>query len=194
MFNETLVHIIPPIIGDNFKPINLPLKPYVAISCRDRAVHRKLISEFYLKFPQLRWITFRDMRGLSEWEFASILKDSFVSVWIDDVSGLGTYPLESMKTGTPVIGKIPNLKPEWMTEHNGIWTNDTINMSDILAEFTQNWLEDNISEKLYESGNETAEKYTNTDDFKSNVLERFSSYINTRLNNFESQLEKLKTN
>jgi glycosyltransferase involved in cell wall biosynthesis len=115
-------------------------------------------------------------------------------VWIDDVSGLGTYPLESMKTGTPVIGKIPNLKPEWMTEHNGIWTNDTINMSDILAEFTQNWLEDNISEKLYESGNETAEKYTNTDDFKSNVLERFSSYINTRLNNFESQLEKLKTN
>jgi hypothetical protein len=81
-----------------------------------------------------------------------------------------------------------------MTEHNGIWTNDTINMADILAEFTQNWLEDNISEKLYESGNETAEKYTNTDDFKSNVLERFSSYINTRLDNFESQLEKLQTN
>jgi hypothetical protein len=47
---------------------------------------------------------------------------------------------------------------------------------------------------LYESGNETAEKYTDTDDFKSNVLERFSSYINTRLDNFESQLEKLKTN
>ncbi len=58
----------------------------------------------------------------------------------------------------------------------------------------QNWLEDNISEKLYESGYETAEKYTNTDDFKSKVLERFSSYINTRLSNFNSQLEKLKTN
>jgi hypothetical protein len=80
-----------------------------------------------------------------------------------------------------------------MTEHNGIWTNDTINMADILAEFTQNWLEDNISEKLYESGNETAEKYSNNDSFKSEVLKHFTSYINTRLINFESQLEKLKT-
>jgi hypothetical protein len=166
----------------------------VSVHTRDQRDTMKLIKTFYLKYPQFRWITFRDMRGLSELEFATILKDSFVSIWVDDISGLGTYPLESMKTGTPVIGKIPNLKPDWMNEHNGIWTNDTINMVDILAEFTQNWLEDNISEKLYESGYETAEKFTNTDDFKSKVLERFSSYINTRLSNFNSQLEKLKTN
>lgn len=81
-----------------------------------------------------------------------------------------------------------------MDEHNGIWTNDIINMVDILAEFTQNWLEDNISEKLYESGFETAQKYSNQETFNSEVLKHFTSYINTRLNNFESQLEKLKTN
>ena len=186
--------VITPTISNSFEKKPIPAKPIVSVHTRDQRDTMKLIKSFYLKYPQFRWITFRDMRGLSEWEFASILKDSFVSVWVDDISGLGTYPLESMKTGTPVIGKIPNLKPEWMNEHNGIWTNETINMVYILAEFTQNWLEDNISEKLYESGYETAEKYTNTDDFKSNVLERFSSYINTRLNNFESQLEKLKTN
>lgn len=60
-FPQSLVHIIPPMIGDNFKPSEKPLKPYIAISCRDRMTHRKLISEFYLKYPQLRWITFRDM-------------------------------------------------------------------------------------------------------------------------------------
>jgi hypothetical protein len=186
--------VIEPTISNVFEKKSVPAKPIVSVHTRDQRDTMKIIKTFYLKYPQFRWITFRDMRGLSEWEFATILKDSFVSVWVDDISGFGTYPLESMKTGTPVIGKIPNLKPNWMDEHNGIWTNDVINMCDILAEFTQNWLEDNVSEKLYLSGFETAEKYTNSDDFKSKVLYHFSSYINTRLDNFESQLEKLQTN
>ena len=145
---------------------------------------------FYLKYPQFRWITFRDMRGLSEWEFASILKDSFVSVWIDDVSGLGTYPLESMKTGTPVIGKIPNLKPEWMTEHNGIWTNDTINMSDILAEFTQNWLEDNINPEIFDEMKKTVEPFSDKNKFESSIVTLFSGYLNNRADSFEQQISK----
>ena len=60
-FPESLVYIIPPFIGNNFCPSLHPTKPLVAISCRDRSVHRKIISEFYLKFPHIRWITFRDM-------------------------------------------------------------------------------------------------------------------------------------
>jgi glycosyltransferase involved in cell wall biosynthesis len=152
----------------------------------------KLIKSFYLKYPQFRWITFRDMRGLPEHEFASLLEDSFVSVWIDDVSSFGTFPLESMKTGTPVIGKIPNIKPYWMNENNGIWVNDILSMVDVLAEFVQNWLEDNISEKLYESGFKTSNKYSNPEVFESLVVSTFNDYINKRLDNFKTQLEKIK--
>ena len=36
LFPEVLVHIIPPIIGDNFKPTEGIIKPFIAISCRDR--------------------------------------------------------------------------------------------------------------------------------------------------------------
>ena len=64
------------------------------------------------------------MRGLSEQEFAETLKECFLSVWIDDESGFGTFPLESMASGVPVMGKIPNLQPEWMKEENGIWVDD----------------------------------------------------------------------
>jgi hypothetical protein len=152
----------------------------------------KIIKTFYLKYPQFRWITFRDMRGLSEYEFSNLLKESFVSVWVDDVSGFGTYPIESMSVGTPVLGKIPNIKPSWMNEHNGIWTNDVIKMVDILAEFTQNWLEDNISSKVYESSQETAEKFSDINKFNDSVITNFTEYINTRRDNFESQLNKLK--
>jgi hypothetical protein len=99
-----------------------------------------------------------------------------------------------MKTKTPVIGKIPNIKPSWMDEHNGIWVNDTLLIVDVLAEFIQNWLEDNISEKLYESSIETAKKFSNVQKFESDTVELFSKYINKRLQNFEEQLEKIQLN
>ena len=54
-----------------------------------------------------------------------------------------------MACGTPVIGKVPNMKPEWMSDGNGVWTYESNNMVDIIAEYTQNWLEDNISEGHY---------------------------------------------
>jgi glycosyltransferase involved in cell wall biosynthesis len=132
------------------------------------------------------------MRGLPEHEFASLLQDSFVSVWIDDISSFGTFPLESMTTGTPVIGKIPNIKPSWMNEKNGIWVNDTLSMVDILAEYIQNWLEDNISETLYESGYETVSEFLNSEKFENETLNIFGEYINKRLESFKQQLEKIK--
>jgi len=52
-FPESLVHIIPPFIGENFTPSENTIKPFVAISCRDRLIHRKLISEFYLEITSL---------------------------------------------------------------------------------------------------------------------------------------------
>jgi hypothetical protein len=94
--------VIEPTISNVFEKKSVPAKPIVSVHTRDQRDTMKIIKTFYLKYPQFRWITFRDMRGLSEWEFATILKDSFVSVWVDDISGFGTYPLESMKTGTPV--------------------------------------------------------------------------------------------
>ena len=100
------------------------------------------------------------MRGLNQEQFAEYLKDSFVSVWVDDTSSVGTFPIESMASRTPVIGKVPNLKPDWMSENNGVWTYELNQMTDIIAEFTQNWLEDNINEDLYN----LHERFSNLED------------------------------
>jgi len=136
-------------------------------------------------------VTFRDMRGLSQEEFVTNLQESFVSVWVDDISGFGTYPLESMACGTPVIGKVPNMKPEWMSDTNGVWTYELNNMVDVIAEYTQNWLEDNISDQLYNSGIETASSYQNKVEFDSQVISTFDTYLSVRLENFKTQLERL---
>ncbi len=132
------------------------------------------------------------MRGTTQEEFARLLKESYVSVWVDDTSAFGTYPIESMASGTPVIGKVPNMKPDWMTDTNGVWTYEQNSIVDILAEYTQNWLEDNISDQLYGSGIRTAERFKDSEYFTSTVVKHFSTYLSTRKNSFQEQLDKLK--
>lgn len=192
IMKNTSFDIIEPLISEKFTPKEVPSKPIVSIHTREQRDTMKIIKTFYLKYPQYRWITFRDMRGLTEDEFSSYLKDSFVSIWVDDVSGFGTFPIESMSSSTPVIGKVPNMKPEWINDNNGIWTYELNNIHDILAEYIQNWLEDNISPDLYKKGLETSEMFNKKEKFTKSVVERFESYLTTRKNTFETQLEKIK--
>jgi len=186
------VDIIEPFIPELFTKKELPSKPIISIHTREQRDTMKIIKTFYLKYPQYRWITFRDMRGLNQEEFAEYLRDSFVSVWVDDTSGFGTFPIESMMSKTPVIGKVPNMKPSWMSDNNGVWTYELNNIPDIVAEFIQNWLEDNINDELYEKGLETASNYSNIDKFTENLTKTFDGYLQGRKVVFESQLDKLK--
>lgn len=184
--------VINPIIPNVFSKKEKPSKPIIAIHTREQRDTAKIIKTFYLKYPQYRWLTFRDMRGIKQEDFAKFLKESFVSVWVDYESGFGTFPIESMASGTPVIGKAPALKPEWISDENGIWTYEFNEIVDILANFIQNWLEDNISEKLYENMIETAKKYTDREKFDNSVSTTFDEYFTIRSKMFEEQLEKIK--
>jgi hypothetical protein len=185
--------ILPPYISDSFEKQILPPNPIIAIHSREQRESINIIKSFYIKFPQYRWVTFRDMRGLSEQEFASVLKDSFLSVWIDETSSYGTFPLESMKVGVPVIGLTPNLVPTWMNENNGVWVNNKIQILDFIADFLQNWLEDNVKQDLYIEMLKTVENLPSKTNFETKTVELFSGYINTRATSFEEQLSKLET-
>ena len=97
-----------------------------------------------------------------------------------------------MIVNTPIIGKIPNLKPEWMNENNGVWTNSFNEIVDIIANFTQNWLEDNINESLYDNMTLVGESFTDKEVYSSKVNDLFDEYFNKRIISFEEQLEKIK--
>lgn len=190
-FPETLVHIIPPIIGDVFKPLNLPKKPVIAISSRDRVIHKKIISEFYLKYPHLRWITFRDMVQMQYDDFAHSLSECFVSVWVDDESTFGTFPIESMKVNVPVIGKIPTNEPDWLGE-NGMWTYDINKLSDILATYVMAWIDGvELKDEVYKQMEETLIPYK-TETTKNNIISIFTSIKNKRIETIQKGINKLK--
>jgi len=190
VMRQTTYDVLTPTIGEEFEPRKLPPMPIVAVHTRDQSDTINLIKTFYLKFPQYRWFTFKDMRGLSEKEFAETLKECFLSIWIDDESSFGTFPLESMSCGVPVIAKVPNIQPEWMKEGNGIWITDKTLITDFVADFIQNWLEDNVKTELYEEMEKTSKEYKNKQLFESNVVKLFEGYLTTRVESFESQISK----
>jgi hypothetical protein len=190
VMKNTTFDIIEPTISEYFEPRKLPALPIVAVHTKDQSETINLIKTFYLKFPQYRWFTFKDMRGLSEKEFSETLKECFLSVWVDDDSAFGTFPLESMACGIPVIGNIPNMQPDWMTDDNGIWVTDKTLLPDYVADFIQNCLEDNIKPEIIESGVKTGESFKNKEQFESSVLKHFSGYLTQRADAFEMQLNQ----
>ena len=183
--------VVPVSIPKFFKPSEKPKKPIIAIHTRDQRDTVKIFKSFYIKYPHLKWFTFRDMRTMSLEKFAQNLSECCVSVWVDDIAGFGTFPLESMKCDVPVLGKVPNMVPEWMEDKNGLWTHDFNAIPDILANYVQAWLEDASPDELYEKMGETAKKYKEETQ-KEKILEVYQTIVQERSEEFKSNLEKLQ--
>jgi len=187
------VDVVEPFISDTFQKNNFPPKTIVNIHTRDHRDTTNLIKAFYVKFPQYRWITFRDLRGLTENEFADAMKDSFVSIWVDQSSSYGTFPLESMKMGIPVLGLVPDIVPTWMNEDNGLWVNNKTIIVDVLSDMIQNWLEDNLNPELFDNMDKTVEQLPNQEKFEEETVNLFSKIFEVRITSFEDQLSKFET-
>lgn len=187
------IDVIEPHISDLFVKNQYPPKTIVNIHTREHRDTTNLIKTFYAKFPQYRWITFRDLRGLTEKEFSEAMKDSFVSIWIDQTSSFGTFPLESMKMGIPVLGLVPDYVPSWMNEDNGLWVNNKTIIVDVLSDFIQNWLEDNLNPDLFDNMDKTIKTISTLDKFESDTVELFTKMFESRITSFEDQLSKLET-
>lgn len=182
--------VIEPYISNTFDKASKPPMPIIGVHTRHHEDTVNLIKTFYLRFPQFRWFTFRDLRGLTHDEFANAISECFLTVWIDRESGYGTFPLESMKSGVPVIGIVPDLVPSWMNEDNGIWVKDQILLPELIADWSQNWLEDNISPEIVSKMDETIENLQSKESFETQVVETFTKYLNNRASSMEEQVSK----
>ena len=188
---------IPVGIPEYFKSNDKPKKPIIAIHTREQKDVLKIIKTFYLQNPIYKWVTFKDMRGMPREAFAETLQDCCLSVWVDDISSFGTFPLESMKCNVPVIGKIPNIIPEWMekneegkpidVKNNGVWTNNMLHIPNLIAEFTKLWLEDNVPTEISDGMNETNKVYTKEAE-KVKIEEVYVHFFDTRIAEIEAKL------
>lgn len=160
LFPSVNTEVVPVSIPEYFKPSSKPRIPEVAILARDQQIAAKIIKSFYLQYPMYKWVGLPEVRGLSKKQVAERVGQSCLAVWVDDISGFGTFPLECMECETPIIGKVPNMIPEWMEttneagetviKNNGIWTNDLLGIPELIAKYLQAWLEDNEPAEIRE--------------------------------------------
>jgi glycosyltransferase involved in cell wall biosynthesis len=149
-----------------------------------------------------KWVTFKELRGLSRKQFAEELGKSCLAIWIDDSSGFGTFPIEAMHCNTPVIGKIPNMVPEWMEtvdeqnnpiiKNNGVWTNTTLNIPELISTYVKVWFEDSVPEDLLTSMKESTGRYS-TERQKLIIENVYGRMIDERKEEFNNIL-KVQTN
>jgi hypothetical protein len=191
VFPETQIYVIPPMISDVFVPSKLPKKPNIALSVRDNLYRKRIISEFYLKYPEFTWVSFRDMVGMNHDDFATILKDCFVSVWVDNESSFGTFPLESMKCHVPVIGKLPFTSPEWIGE-NGLWCDSIETLVEMLGNYVTAWVDGtDVSEKLIEEFEKTLSIYNNNLT-KESITTIFGNFKNRTIEDIDKAIKNLE--
>lgn len=199
VFRGTNTHVLPVGIPDFFTTNEKPKKPIIAISAREKREILKLVKVFYQKYPHYKFITFRDMSGMARETFARELRDSFLGVWIDDISGFGTFPIECMKSNTPVVGKTPRMIPEWMgttdengtlqLKDNGVWTNNINSIPDIVATMVGLYLEGGIPQNITSGMEETASNYTMTE-LRKNVETTYTTIISQRQVELEILLKR----
>tara|TARA_R110002110_G_scaffold93966_1_gene244070 strand:+ start:21 stop:1148 length:1128 start_codon:yes stop_codon:yes gene_type:complete len=190
IFRNLSTEVIPVSIPDYFKENEKPKIPTVSISSRDKREILKIVKVFFQKYPHYQFVSFRDMSGLPRKEFATELSKSFLGVWIDELSSFGTFPIESMKCNTPVIGKIPRMVPEWMgkldkngnlnLKDNGVWTTNLNALPDIIATMVGLYLEDSLPENIVKNMGEYKTQYTQTQ-LVSNIESSYSNIFSRRL-------------
>lgn len=201
LFPSIMTHVVPVSIPEYFKPTGKPKVPVVAILTRNAGDATKLAKAFYLQFPIYKWVTFKELRGLSREKFATELEKCCLAVWIDDQAGFGTFPLEAIECNTPVIGKMPNMLPEWLesiepngeltVKNNGVWTNTTLNIPELVATYLKIWLEDAVPSDLLEGMAESRGLYT-TENQKLSISEVYGAIIENRTSELKITLEKFE--
>ena len=201
LFPGINTYTVPVSIPEYFTESNLPKKPVISILTREPGDSAKIVKSFYAQFPTFKWISFRELKGIPKENFAEALKESCLSIWVDDRAGFGTFPLESIECGTPVIGRIPNLVPEWMEtgkDENGnvvlndmgLWVNSTLDIPKLVAEYIQVWLEDSVPENLTSEGlGKYKGKYTEEVQAEK-IKEVYGSIIEARIAEFKEKEAK----
>lgn len=166
VFPEVKVRVIKPKIQPFFSyDTNEPKKLIVNVVSKNQGTINSMIKPFFWKYPQYRWVAFRNIAGLPRQEFAKALAEGFATIWCDPTTDFGYSALEAMACGNIVIGKIPENIPEWMGEdgmgikNNGVWFYNDFDSQEAIASVIQAFITNTIPAQNYEEMSRTVQPY-----------------------------------
>ena len=192
--------VISPKISNVFtKPDGLK-KLMVNVVTRDPSDVNKIVKPFFWQYPMYQWVAFRDLRGLSREDFSQALQEAAITVWADDLTDFGYTPLEAMKCGSIVIGKVPEVTPGWMWSsqensealtNSGIWVDNFASIPGVLASVIRTWTMDEIPAEIQETADNLVSNFTEGKQLQDIKTEIVDKIIGGRRDEFVKTLETL---
>lgn len=197
IFPYVTTKVVSPFITDYaFTPIS-PKKLIVNIVSRNQRDINKIIKPFYWKYPMFKFVSFKDLRGFSKKDFIANLKESAITIWVDDETPFGYSALEALKCGNVVIAKTPNNSVSWMHENGDVknpytnaclWFNNLRDVQDLIATVVRSWTLDKIPEDIQIESKNILSRYSYENTY--NSMKEYIEYIlNKRLNEMENIME-----
>lgn len=182
--------VLPPVVSSVFrKPIE-PKKLLVNVITSDQRIANRIIKTFYWKYPIYKFVSFVDLRNYSRDEFSEKLREGAITVWVDNDTQFGHSAVEAIACDNVLIGKVPDMIPEWMTNEDGtlndcgVWTYDVNLIPELLANVIGAWMQDNIPEQLTNAMENVNSLYT-VDKWDENVENTIKDIIDEQVKSFE---------
>lgn len=191
--------VINPYIPEYFRKPVTPKKLIVNVISKHQSDVKKLMKTFYWKYPVYKFVSFKDLRGMTREHYADMLKEGAITVWIDRDTPFGFGALEAMRCDNVVIGKLTENTQEWMVDENDdlcdnvIWFDKMTDLPDILADVVGSWMQDEIPQVLYDEMAKTNTRYTKKA-WDKNIEEFARKMVETRLTEFETFKENYINN
>lgn len=189
--------VLPPVVNSKFRKPVEPKKLLVNLLTSDQRIANRIIKTFYWKYPIYKFISFVDLRNYSQDEFSEKLREGAITVWVDNDTQFGHGAVEAIACDNILIGKIPDMIPEWMTNEDGVlndcgvWTYDVNAIPDLLANVVGAWMQDVLPEELKTSMDAVNGMYT-VDKWNNNVESVITSIINEQIKSFEQIKSSIK--
>lgn len=201
LFPTLKTYIVRPSINEEyFYDTDTPKKLIVNFVCKNQQDANAIIKPFYLKYPLMKWVCMRTISQLPKDEFGDALREAAITVWVDDKTDFGYTALEAMACGNLVIGKLPEIIPEWIfrgkdagdIRDNAVYFNTSWDACDILFNVISAYIRKNIPDVIAQDAKDTLKYYTRENQGKDIEKVYLDEILASVKENLEKALEAAK--
>lgn len=194
--DELRIHTVHPSINKMFKKSDEPQILLVNIIAKDQSDINRIVKPFYWKNPIYKFISFRDLRGLDQETFAKSLREAAITIWVDNTTSFGYTLLESLRSGSLVLAKVPTELSDWMVTENGItdsviWFDSLDEVVEMLPSAIRSWTLDQVPEEVYERQKSLDGAYSEEEQSAEIENVYLKEIVGKRLSDFKEVLAEL---
>jgi hypothetical protein len=186
-----------------FRKSKSPKKLIINIVSKTQSDVNSIVKPFYWKYPLYKWVSFRDLRGVSQSVFSEALRDAAITIWVDDKTNFGYSALEAMRCGSILLAKVPEKLTDWNIEDTDkgkkltdacIWFDDIDSLPKMIASIVRTWTMDELPESVYNGLDTFNDVYTKEQQEEAIKKEYINGLFEKRKHEFEEVLAQLKNN